>query len=163
MMAKRKEADAGFSIPITLVMHFAFPPTISAKFINFPIFSFNLSFFGLIYVFSFPPILTMMHLCIILYRYWTPLGRRHDCVVAEALKAVLVVVTSIMGIFREVYKISQIQISPTFLATPLTSMMTSMKVFMATSAAAVSTLTDDADAAAEDVLFFLLPRLHRCS
>ena len=29
--------------------------------------------FCLVYVFCFPPILTMMHLCIMLYMYWMPL------------------------------------------------------------------------------------------
>src|SRR6218665_301707 len=38
-----------------------------------PIF-FQFVVFGLIYVFCFPPILTMSHLCIMLYTYRTPLG-----------------------------------------------------------------------------------------
>jgi len=39
------------------------PSPISAKF----------TFFVLIYAFLLPPILTMMHLCIMFYAYWTPL------------------------------------------------------------------------------------------
>ena len=49
-------------------------PPISAKFFNFPLFSFNLTFFAQFRFFGFPPVLTMMHLCIMLYTYWTPLS-----------------------------------------------------------------------------------------
>jgi len=34
--------------------------------------------FFLIYVFWLPPILTMMHLCIMLYTYWTPLDNVNE-------------------------------------------------------------------------------------
>src|SRR6218665_3672130 len=66
------------------MMHIAFSPIsqkiisflpISAKFINFsPIFV-KFTFFCVIYVFLLPAILSMMHLCSVLYTYWTPLGR----------------------------------------------------------------------------------------
>src|SRR6218665_401798 len=61
---------AGTSIPLKSMMHIAFPPIcakfinmppMSAEFINFLLFSFNLSFFGIIYVFLLPPIFATMH------------------------------------------------------------------------------------------------------
>src|SRR6218665_236222 len=76
------------SIPPKSMMHIAYPlisrknfnfPHIFAKFINFPLFSFNLRFsakftyFWLNYMFLLPPILIVMHLFIMLYTYWTPL------------------------------------------------------------------------------------------
>ena len=56
-------------------------------FLHFSLFSFNLHVFGLIYVFLASPILTMMHLCIMQYMYWTPLGLRscHDHVMPHFL------------------------------------------------------------------------------
>src|SRR6218665_1667168 len=49
-------------------------PYIHKCFLNFPLIFVQFTFFGLIIdVFCFPPIFTMMHLCIMLYAYWTPL------------------------------------------------------------------------------------------
>ena len=72
----------GASIPSNS-MHIEYSPY-SPKIYKFPsyfrrIYTFphsfvQFTFFGLIYVlFLLPPILTMMHLCIMLYTYWTPL------------------------------------------------------------------------------------------
>ena len=73
--------NQGHSFPQLNDAYRFFPP-ISAKFVNFPVnltkfknlplFSFNLRF-SLNFRFLLPPILTMMHLCIMLYTYWTPL------------------------------------------------------------------------------------------
>ena len=63
------------------MMHIEFPP-FPKKIINFPQFPQHVKtppYFGSIYVFLpdlrflLPHILTMMHLCIMLYTYWTPL------------------------------------------------------------------------------------------
>src|SRR6218665_3998418 len=45
---------------------------ISAKFLNSPYFRSNYVLLAS-FTFLLPPILTMMHLCIMLYTYWTPL------------------------------------------------------------------------------------------
>jgi len=39
-----------------------------------PLFLFNLRLFLAYFTFVLPSILTMMHLCIMLYSYWTPLA-----------------------------------------------------------------------------------------
>src|SRR6218665_1177530 len=46
--------------------------TISAKFLNSPYFRSNYVLLASL-TFLLPPILTMRHLCIMLYTYWTPL------------------------------------------------------------------------------------------
>jgi len=51
--------------------NYYFPPT----FINCPLFSFNLRVLHTLCVFRFSPTLTMMHLCITQYTYWTTLSR----------------------------------------------------------------------------------------
>src|SRR6218665_1371868 len=58
-------------------------PPISTKCINFPIFLFILRGFCLIYVFLLPSILTMLHFCIMLYMYWTPLT---ECTISRDIK-----------------------------------------------------------------------------
>src|SRR6218665_1245401 len=75
-----KRIQSGASIPPKPMIHnfFAYSPyfhtiiinslSISAKFINFPLFLINLRFL-------LPSILNMMHLCIMLYMYWMPLHR----------------------------------------------------------------------------------------
>ena len=63
-----------YGIPTYFYKIYKFSPY-SCKIYKFPPIFFQLTFFGLglIYVFFFLPILTMMHLCIMLYTYWTPL------------------------------------------------------------------------------------------
>src|SRR6218665_1617240 len=46
---------------------------IPLTFLNFPPISYNLRVFYTLYVFSFPPNSTMMHLCITQCTHWTPL------------------------------------------------------------------------------------------
>ena len=58
-------------IPPNFRKYLKFPP-ISTKFINTPLFSLNLGFL-LNLRFLLPHILTMMHLCIMIYTYWTTL------------------------------------------------------------------------------------------
>ena len=63
---------SGASIPPMPIMPFAY----SLYFWNiykFPPYFRKVYVFCLIYVFLLPPILTMMHLCIMHYMYWTPL------------------------------------------------------------------------------------------
>ena len=67
-------------------------PSISSTFLNFHLFSFNFGFL-LNYVFLLPPILTMMHLCIMLYTCWTPLL---DCLYKRCDSLILIVVCSFM-------------------------------------------------------------------
>jgi len=69
--------------PPKLMMHIAYSPPFPQKIINsppyirkiykFPLFSFNLHFWLKLLFFTSFPILTMIHLRIMPYTYWTPL------------------------------------------------------------------------------------------
>ena len=62
----------GCPFPLSQWCLLNFPP-ICTKFINFLLYFSSINVFLPNLRFLLPPILTMMHLCIILYTYWTPL------------------------------------------------------------------------------------------
>ena len=87
LVSRTRTACRGVQSPKP-VMHIAYSPyldnfykfpSISARFINVPSIFVQFWVFSVIYVFCFPPILSMMHLRIMLCTYWKPLT---DCLTA---------------------------------------------------------------------------------